>query len=416
MKVRKAIAIMLVLAAAMASVFAGGASEDAAPAQNRVYEGVTLNMWSMWNSAEPQGQVLQQAADAFYEETGCRVNIEFKGRDISQIIMTALQSGESVDLFEEDYRRIATSYNDYVLNLDEMAAAADYASVSYPVFNETQIGWTGHLTSITEQPQVGGIFYNKAIFEECGITEIPETWDEFMDMCQVLVDNDYAPMALDSTYTNFNMGYHLDRYIGQEKTAEFAMNGGWSDEPGVIQAGEDIIAFVEAGYLAEGAPDEYPNGQNKLGFDNAVMVVCAQYVTTEVNGATGANIEWGLMNYPTVGGSSAAYAGANSIAISSACANPQAAFDFALFLTTGEWDQAMADAVPQIPADPRNTCTSLEGAVETLMAASSPLEWAGGTTANSNLTPMIKDVCIQIFEGRFATGEEFAQALDALYR
>ena len=41
---------------------------------------------------------------------------------------------------------------------------------------------------------VGGLFYNKDIFEACGITEEPKTWDEFKAVCQTLVDNGYVPL------------------------------------------------------------------------------------------------------------------------------------------------------------------------------------------------------------------------------
>ena len=64
----------------------------------------------MWNSTEPQGKVIQEAADAFKEQTGATVNIEWKGRDINTIIATALESGEKIDIFEDDYSRIAKTY------------------------------------------------------------------------------------------------------------------------------------------------------------------------------------------------------------------------------------------------------------------------------------------------------------------
>ena len=151
------------------------------------------------------------------------------------------------------------------------------------------------------------------------------------------------------------------------------------------------------------------------------MVVCADYVTSEVNNNTGAGIEWGVFNYPTVpvedggNGATGSYAGANSLAITSYTENPQAAFDFVMMLVSGDVDQKRADNVPQIPADPRNNCISLDGAVETLMSADSVLSWTMGLNANTDLTAMIKEVVIQLYEGRFATGEAFAAALDALY-
>lgn len=405
-------------AATTAETTADAAADDAAGAAD--YSDVTLTMWSMWNSTEPQGKVIQEAADAFKEKTGATVNIEWKGRDVKQIIMTALEGGEDIDIFEEDYSRIGKSYKDYCLDLTEMAKAANYDAQSFKCFSDEAIKWSGFLSSIAEQPQVGGVFYNKDIFADCGITEVPATWDDFLAACQAMVDKGYQPLALDSAYADFTFGYHLDRVIGQEATADLAVNGGWSENPGVAKAAQQIIDFVKAGYLADGAPDEYPSSQNKIGLTGKVaMVVCANYVAAEVNGNSGTEVNWGMFNYPTVAdgsGSSNAYAGANSLAIAKSSKNPQAAFDFLMFLTSGEFDQKMADAASQIPADPRNTAPAMmDGTVETLSVTTSPLAWNMGLSENADLTANFKNAIIELFEGKYATGEDFAAAMDALY-
>ena len=267
------------------------------------YDGVELTYWSMWTNAEPQGKVLQEAVDAFQEQTGAKVTIEWKGRDIKNILSSSLEAEENIDLFEDDYNRIANNYKDYVADLTEMADAAGYADQSFAVFNDQAKEWAGFLPCVTEQPQVGGIFYNQDLFEEAGITETPATWDEFLDACKALKDKDISPMALDSTYAPFFFGYHLSRYIGQDATAELATSGGWSDNEKVAQAADDMIEFVKAGYLADGAPDEFPASQNKMGLtEDVAMVVCANYVTSEVNNNTGVELNWGLFNYPSVEG------------------------------------------------------------------------------------------------------------------
>lgn len=384
------------------------------------YSDVTLNFWSMWSSTEPQGKVIQEAADAFKEKTGATVNIEWKGRDIKTIVLTALEAGEDIDIFEEDYSRIGKSYAQYCLDLGDMAAAANYDANSFKCFNEESKKWAGFLCSITEQPQVGGVFYNKDIFDECGITEVPKTWDEYMTACQTMVDKGYQPLALDGAYADFAFGYHLDRVIGQDTIKELSLNGGWGENEGVAKAAQQIIDFVKAGYLADGAPDEYPSSQNKIGLTGKVaMVICANYVAAEVNNNTGTEINWGMFNYPSVDGgvdASNAYAGANSLAIVKTSKNPQAAFDFLMLLTSGEFDQKMADAASQIPADPNNTAPAImNGTVEALLATTSPLSWNMGLSENSDLGPSVKDICIGLFEGRYASGEDFAKAMDALY-
>ena len=399
-------------------------TEEAAPAEDtadasKKYDGVTINFWSMWNSAEPQGQVLQAAADAFSAETGATVNIEWKGRDIQQLILAALEQGEAIDLFEDDYARIAKTYVEYCYDLTEMAEAANYADQSFACFNEVATSWAGFLPCVTEQPQVGGVFYNKDIFADAGV-EVPTTWEEFMAVCQTLVDKGYQPLALDTAYARFNMGYHLERYLTEAGVSELIQNGGWSESEGAIQAAQDIIDFVNAGYLADGAPDEYPASQNKIGLTGEVaMVVCANYVAAEVNNNTGTEINWGMFNYPTVANgsdSTNAYAGANSIAVTSYSENPQAAFDFALFLTSGEFDQQMADTASQIPADPRNTAPAImDGTIEALSATSNPLSWNMGLNDNEAVKETSNEIVIKLFEGEYATGADFAAAMDALY-
>lgn len=392
------------------------ASEDSATD----YSGVTLTFWSMWNSTEPQGQVIQEAADAFSEKTGATINIEWKGRDINTLIQAALESGEKIDIFEDDYSRISKIYKDYCYDLTGMAEAAGYADQSFACFNEVATEWAGFLPCVTEQPQVGGIFYNKDIFDACGITEVPATWADFLAACQTMVDNGYQPLALDSAYADFTFGYHLDRYLGETGVSELAVNGGWAENEGAVKAAQDIIDFVNAGYLADGAPDEYPSSQNKIGLTGKVaMVVCANYVCAEVNNNSGTELNWGMFNYPSVDGgadASNAYAGANSLAIASYSENPQAAFDFLMFLTSGEYDQKMADTASQIPADPSNTAPAImDGTIEALSATSDPLSWNMGLNDNSDLKAAFKDVIIQLYEGKFATGEDFAAAMDALY-
>ena len=169
----------------------------------------------------------------------------------------------------------------------------------------------------------------------------------------------------------------------------------------------------------DGAPDEFPSSENKIGFGQAAMIVCANYVTAEVNNNTQTQVNWGLFNYPAVDGgadNASAYAGANSLAITSYSKNPQAAFDFIIFLTTGEWDQKMADEAAQIPADSRNTAPAvLNGTVETLLAADKPMTWCAGISANADVKDAIKSMCTELFEGKYATGADFCAALDALY-
>ena len=56
---------------------------------------------------------------------------------------------------------------------------------------------------------VNGVVYNKAVFEEAGITELPKTPDEFIECLQKIKDNtDAIPL-----YTNANSGWPMDPWV-----------------------------------------------------------------------------------------------------------------------------------------------------------------------------------------------------------
>ena len=393
-------------------------ADDSSEPAGKQYDGVELTMWSMWSSGEPQANVIEAAKAAFEEQTGAKITIEFKGRDVNKVLAASLEAQDNIDIIEDDYKRIGTVYNKFTYDLTEMAKAANYDSFSYKCFNDQSIAWAGYLNAITEQPNIGGIFYDKDAFENAGITAEPKTWAEFLDACQKLKDAGVGPLAQDSAYCDFAFYHTLVRYLGEAKIEELTMNGGWSGTA-AEQAAQDIIDLRNAGYLADGAPDEFPSSQNKIGFGQAAMVICADYVTAEVNGNTGTQVNWGLFNYPAVDGGAdngAAYMGANSLAITSYSENPQAAFDFILFLTTGEYGQKLADEAHQIPADSRNTAPAdLNGTIETLQAAVSPMTWCASLSVNADLKDTIKSMCTELFEGKYADGAAFCAALDALY-
>ncbi len=128
-------------------------AEEEAPAEGETaaadgatdYSGVELTFWSMWSAGEPQALVIEEAAKAFQEKTGATINIEWKGRDINTIIQTALESGEKIDIFEDDYSRIAKIYKDFCYDLTDMAAAAGYDAQSFKCFNDVATGWAGNI-------------------------------------------------------------------------------------------------------------------------------------------------------------------------------------------------------------------------------------------------------------------------------
>ena len=181
--------------------------EAAAPAEST---GDKLVYWSMWDAAEPQAQAIAQSIEAFTAETGIEVDVQFKGRTgIREGLQPALDAGTNIDLFDEDIDRVNVTWGSYLLDLEDLAAANDYESTANAgLMAACREVAGGTLKSIPYQPNVFAYFYNVDIFEEAGVTAVPTTWDEFLDVCQKIKDAGYTPITNDNAYiASFHICY-----------------------------------------------------------------------------------------------------------------------------------------------------------------------------------------------------------------
>ena len=100
------------LSATLCAVMVGSL---AAPAFTVQAADDTLVYWSMWEATEPQGQVIQEAVDAYTEQTGVKVDLQFKGRTGNrEALQPALDGGTQIDIFDEDIDRVNGMYGKYL--------------------------------------------------------------------------------------------------------------------------------------------------------------------------------------------------------------------------------------------------------------------------------------------------------------
>lgn len=380
--------------------------------------GDSLVYWSMWDAGSPQATAIQEAIDAYTEETGVEVNVEWKGRDISKIIQASLEAGEKIDLFDDDYQRVCTQNAADCMDLESMAKAADYESHSVEALPTAVRGWAGSLKAIAYQPYTSGVFYNKAIFEEAGIKKQPETWDEFLEACEKIKAAGYNPLALDDAYVLYNYGFQIARYIGQDEVKKLCTEGGWAESDGALKAAQDMQALVEKGYIEPNAPGAFPASENTIGYEETAMIVNASWIPAEIKNQTQCEIEWGMFNYPSVEGgvdpSSIANVGAQAFAIPAYSENGQAAFDLIMKITTGEYDQKIALATEGIPADPTNEewPELIAGVKDGFNALTNVYDWNMGLQEDADFMPIIQENMLKVFEGKL-DAQGFIDAVDA---
>ena len=116
----------------------------------------------------------------------------------------------------------------------------------------------------------GGFFYNKAIFEQCGV-EVPKTWDEFMTVCQTIADAGITPIAF-GIKDSWMVAEYLSATIvpmttgGKEWHTKLMNREVDYNDPGYIKHFEWIKQLAQY----------FPEGFEGIGYDDMQMMFCAE--------------------------------------------------------------------------------------------------------------------------------------------
>ena len=120
---------------------------------------------------------------------------------------------------------------------------------------------SGQLCGYPTSYNVLGVYYNKTIFEECGI-EVPTTFEEFEAACAALKEAGYVPMAaagLNGWHVMRWVELLVEHYAGAELHDKMnSFEESWNNEA-VVQALNKYKEWVDAGYFPDGFLTADPN-------------------------------------------------------------------------------------------------------------------------------------------------------------
>ncbi|MFV0342503.1 MAG: ABC transporter substrate-binding protein [Anaerocolumna sp.] len=382
----------------------------------------TIVYWSMWEATEPQGKVIQEAANAYMEATGNKVDLQFKGRTgIREGLQPALDAGTGIDLFDEDIDRVNTTWGDYLLDLESLASEVDFESTANAgLIAACKDVAGGTLKSIPYQPNIFAFFYNQSLFDEAGITEVPKTWDEFLVVCEKLKTAGITPLTSDDAYINTNFGYHLARLIGNDNVEKVVTEGLWAEEPAVLKVAMAYEELAQKGYMSEYIESNvWPNGQNvELALGEVAMYLNGSWLPNEVKDMTGPDFKWGCFSYPALEGGAtgieASNFGAQVLAINKDTKVAKEAFELITYITKGEYDKKLSDESVGIPADTSNADwpAMLEAVKPVLDATITRYTWAAGAEQNPDMTPVIKENFLKLCGGSISA-QQFVDNMEA---
>ena len=356
------------------------------------YEGVVLEFQTAVAEYDAEAVAIAQAAAYFESTTGAQVNVHWYNgtMDVNQM-----------DIFEVDGALLASDYLDDALDLGDMAAAADYASWSHHSIRQQVLNRCGYLAGIASVPHLTALYYDVDAFESCGIDVAPETWMDFLTLCNVLSQWGWVPLTMDGDFAYMATELHLERALGVDGLRALS-TGGWAYTEEAAFAAEQISYLVSAGYLAGGAPGVYPEGFLRLAGSNAAMMASSDRLCQKMEQDGLLEVSWGVFPWPGDGAGTGTAVDEQVLVVNKNTENPQAAFDFICLLTSGEFDQLRTDLRRGIPADPNNE-SAIRGAVEALKNASSE--------SFGILDTYYNEIFAQLWQGVYPEGSAFYGAL-----
>lgn len=206
---------------------------------------------------------------------------------------------------------------------------------------------------------IAGMWYNKEVFADCGITELPTTLEELKEDCKIIKDKGYIPVYFSGADT-WSFGPALESSVGADaqelcgSVQAFVEALGkheilWSDCKNTLEQLKFWKGMIDEGYINETyMADTFENSQEALANGECAMCPMGTWIAdniaskypdkSEQIGAfpmpteTGEN--WVNMHMPY------------SLAITAACENQELAKEAVNWIASSEAQQIYADAQP----------------------------------------------------------------------
>lgn len=374
-----------------------------------------------------QASVLEKAAKSFQKEhPQVKIHFTFNGRDNRFLVGSALQSGTKVTMMDANGDNIKGLWADYVEDITPYYGKVYPETDGKPFEQEILPSMTalakamfgGKYTYVPYIPQAFMIFCNKSIFEECGITSYPQTWEEFMQTCETIKQHGYIPITSDDRYNTSWFSYYFTRLCGDDAAKKLANDpSAWTD-PKVLEAAKAIEEMAKKGYFDPNiGSNAYPTGQQALVINGKIaMEINGTWLPNEVYPTTPEGFKWGAFAFPKVPGGvndqKSGFYGSYGIAINKNATQEEkdAAFAFAVHITT-KFDQQFADDAKIVPVNVKSVWpANLEEARAVLFNYDTRFPAQGSVKMNPKSMPIIQDACQKLMAGTISAQEFIAQA------
>lgn len=366
------LALLIVLFLA-APVFAGGGKEEASggaeETETAKEKKLDLVYLSKWNPGEVTQLIIDDVIEQYNNEhDNVTITPTWAGREVNVKLMAMLQAKSQVDFYDEDPNLIEESLGKSGLALDltpylKNVKAYDQDKMVIDTFSKGFFEpWTfrGEINSLPIQQYLTMMWYDKTMFKELGISKLPATWPEFIQLCETLKSKGVPPLVQDGGVDFYNLYYYahtVQRILGSGAVVD-AVNdktGAAWDKPGYLEAAKKVYELSSNGYFIDGFEGyQFPAGQIDWAQREGAMLLIHTYMPIEVADAVPDDFVFGCFPFPSIpGGKGNRYDIASvvgAIAILKATEDPDVAFDFLKRIVSKETQTRFAQEAKNVPA------------------------------------------------------------------
>jgi raffinose/stachyose/melibiose transport system substrate-binding protein len=247
-------------------------------------EVIELTAMTVGTATDSNMAEYQAIVDGFNEtnEFGVKIKMEFYENEQYKTKLTTLMASNAVpDIFFT----WELAYLEPFVNGGKVADITSYLEADADWKNSFAEGTLDLLKydsknyAIPTQKTLTVMFYNKELFEASNV-EVPKTYDEFLDVCEKLKNNDITPMAMSGTDSWIPAQFlqQISNGIGGLDLFNGIVSGEkkWND-PAHIEAAQEVQKMIDAGYFQDGfigmGPEEsigmFENGKAGMYFMGA---------------------------------------------------------------------------------------------------------------------------------------------------
>ncbi|WP_374621698.1 ABC transporter substrate-binding protein [Devosia sp.] len=226
-----------------------------------------------------------------------------------------------------------------------------------------------------------GMFYNKKVMADAGITDLPKTWEEFVALCDTLKAKGVTPIALGSKNrwpAQFWFDYLVLRTAGPEyRAALMAGTASYTDDQ-VKLAMQKWKELVDAGYFAPNAnADDWTDAADKVARGDAAMTLMGTWITGYWNGIElKPGEDYDFFEFPKMadGVANAAVGPVDGLVISGNAPNMANAEKLLTFLVSNpevqaKWAGIQGALSANVKVDPANYTSVMQHALATISNA-----------------------------------------------